>query len=250
MPTSGGQPLSSSFHDADDSAILEITGQPSGRIDLDESSEPVLRMCHDLVTPALTIRRLAELIETEPDLPAEIRRRAELIAAEADRISEICAFALESSRARGSLRLEAVVSECVSSARAWFRGTLEERTTPVTVSAHRVPILRLVSNLLHNACQAAGPHGTVSVSLDHSEQCAVLEIVNSGPPLDPALWWGGSRPGDTPRPDSLGLRIVAGILEDHGGWLDIQSQPLDGTAVRAVLPLKAPGDNQRPTPQR
>lgn len=59
------------------------------------ADEMLRKICHDLVTPAVAIRYLAQAIEAEPGVSAEIRARAISIAAESTRISEVCAFALD-----------------------------------------------------------------------------------------------------------------------------------------------------------
>ena len=39
----------------------------------------------------------------------------------------------------------------------------------------------------------------------------------------------------------LGLSLCFGIIEAHGGRLEIKSQPGRGTEVAVILPVKAPG---------
>jgi signal transduction histidine kinase len=36
----------------------------------------------------------------------------------------------------------------------------------------------------------------------------------------------------------LGLSIVKGIIEEHGGWLKIESEPGRGTTIAVLLPLE------------
>jgi signal transduction histidine kinase len=203
------------------------------------AGEAMLRMCHDLVTPAVTIRHLAEVIAAEPGISAEIRRRASLIAAESTTISDICAFALNVARASSPVRLDRVVSECVTSARSWFRGTIEEKLDDVTIAAPHVQMLRLVSNLLSNACRAAGPGGEVRITLGHDGTVAHLEVTNTGASLEPALLIG---PDDSGNPSTLGLRIIMGILTDYHGHVHIEPGLLGGTTMQVELPLDGIGD--------
>ena len=37
----------------------------------------------------------------------------------------------------------------------------------------------------------------------------------------------------------LGLSIAYGIVEDHGGWIDVETRPGQGTSFRVFLPLEA-----------
>ena len=227
-------------HIIDDLALAEVASQSgendSGR---DVAGEAVLRMCHDLVTPAVTIRNLAEAIEAEPGISPTIRRRAALIAAESNRVSEICAFTLDVVRETYPVRLDLIILECVESARSWFRGTIETEVDPVNVSAQRVPMLRLFANLLNNACQAAGPGGEVLITLGHDNRSANLEIVNTGAQLDPTSFVG---PDGSANPSTLGFQIVAGILNDYHGRLRIKPRFLNGTTVQVQLPVEATSD--------
>ncbi len=205
----------------------------------DEVHETVLRMCHDLVTPAVTIRHLAEAIEAEPGLSPKIRRYLALIAGESTHICEICAFTLEMVREPRPMRLDEVVSECVATVRTWFVGTIEERVDPVMLRAERVSMFRMVSNLLNNACRAAGPGGSISIRLAHDTSHAYMEVINSGAQFEPAMNLGT---GTVQRPSSIGLRIVAEILADHQGHARIEPNTLGGTSVKVRLPLDATGE--------
>ncbi len=202
----------------------------------DEVHETVLRMCHDLVTPAVTIRHLAEAIEAEPGLSPKIRRYLSLIAGESTHICEICAFTLEMVREPRPMRLDEVVSECVATVRTWFVGTIDERVDPVMLRAERVSMFRMVSNLLNNACRAAGTGGSISIRLAHDTALAHLEVINSGAQFEPAMNLGA---GTVERPSSIGLRIVAEILADHDGYARIEPNALGGTSVKVRLPLDA-----------
>lgn len=198
------------------------------------ASEAVLRMCHDLVTPAVTVRHLAEVIESDPDASPEIRRQAALIARESTEISEICAFTLGVVSGSRRVRVDRVISGCISSARTWFKGTIEEELDSATVSAHRVLLLRLVSNLLNNACRAAEPDGNVRIALTRDDTHAHLAVANTGERLDPAAVFGPDGLGE---PSTLGLRIVRGIVSRYRGELRIESGVFGGTTVEVDLPL-------------
>ncbi len=232
------EPLTAS---ADDLAAL-ASSVPRAETDPEAAAhEAVLRMCHDLVTPAVTIRHLADAIKAEPTLPQHVRRNLELIAAESTHISEICAFTLEMVREPLLLRLDEVVSDCISGARAWFEGIVEGDVDHVTIRAQRVPMFRLVSNLLNNACRAAGSGGRVSVRLDHDRSFAYLEVVNTGARFEPATNLGTYRSG---KPTTLGLQIVSQILADYRAHARIEPHSVEGTSVRIQLPLDATREPQ------
>ena len=229
----------------------EPIGAPSGPLDDNVpngrgggkpglAEEAILRMCHDLVTPAVTIRHLAELVATEVDLSNETLRRLSLIATEANNISEICAFALDTVRESRPVRLDVVVQECLESVRTWFGGRTDvEVEEGIVVFAHRIPMLRLVANLLNNACQAAGENGIVRVRLERDDDSAFLVVANTGAPLEPGMFEGSDGSG---QPATLGLRIVTGILSECGGQVRCEPGPFGSTSVAVELPLIGSGD--------
>jgi signal transduction histidine kinase len=210
----------------------------------EDPSEVTLRLCHDLVTPAVTIRHLAESLRATRE-PSDLERIANLIVAESTTITEICAFVLERSREPTVVRLDRIVSDCTSSARGWFGGTIIKRLKPVTIHSERVPMLRLVANLVTNACRAAEPDGEVRASLGTDGDDAILEISNTGATLEPSLLLDA---GPSTTPPTLGLRIVKGILAQHGGTIDVEPRVPGGTMIRVRIPLDGGSTPSRPAP--
>jgi hypothetical protein len=200
------------------------------------AADAVRRMCSDVAAPAAEIGHLAESIASDPTASPRARHLARMIVMQSDLVSEICASTLVVERSSRLVRLDQIVSECMWRVRSWFRGTIEERIDPVTVSAHRVSMLRLVTTLLTVACQATGPDGGVRIVLGHDGSLAHIEVATTGsrpePPPSDAL-------GDS---DVLEWRIVSDIVADHHGRIRIDPAALGGTSVHIEIPLDATGD--------
>jgi signal transduction histidine kinase len=104
---------------------------------------------------------------------------------------------------------------------------------------------QIVLNIVTNAIKFTPPGGKISVRTSaHAESGLILEVVDTGI---------GIEPGDIPRMlqpftqgDStmqrkhqgtgLGLPLTKGLVELHGGVLDIQSAPGKGTTVTIRFP--------------
>jgi signal transduction histidine kinase len=103
---------------------------------------------------------------------------------------------------------------------------------PAAALARSGDIIRILGNLLANACRAAGPDGRVRVLIDQADNQARLTIADSGNGL------GLAAPGRTGR-TGLGLDILGALALKYGGSVHLGVSDLGGLAVTVLLP--APG---------
>ncbi len=101
-------------------------------------------------------------------------------------------------------------------------------------------IRRLIENLLLNAEQAMN-EGTIFLRGEIEETMLLLEIIDSGHGLDPAVRDQAFEPFFTTRGDrnasGLGLTVCESIAQAHGGSVDLVSTPTEGTIATVRLPL-------------
>jgi signal transduction histidine kinase len=102
---------------------------------------------------------------------------------------------------------------------------------------------RLAANLIENGVRYNAPGGYVAVSTRaHESGGAVLDVVNSGPHVDPRVAERLTEPferGGRARDGGgagLGLSIVRSVAEAHGGRLTLTPRREGGLAVRVTLP--------------
>ena len=122
------------------------------------------------------------------------------------------------------------------------------------VSADSVQLQQVVINLVRNGVQAgtadtpvtirtAYEHVTVARSLSHGSlapgRWIRLAVEDQGSGIDGAVIRQMFNPFFTTRPagTGLGLATAREIVRDHGGTLDVQSEPGHGTTVTVWLPL-------------
>jgi signal transduction histidine kinase len=114
---------------------------------------------------------------------------------------------------------------------------------PAAVRGERRMLERLAANLIENGVRYNAPGGYVAVSTRSNDGGgAVLDVVNSGPPVDPAVaarltepFERGGRARDGGG-SGLGLSIVRAVAESHGGRMTLTPRREGGLAVRVVLP--------------
>ncbi|MEO0757069.1 MAG: ATP-binding protein [Cyanobacteria bacterium J06648_16] len=105
------------------------------------------------------------------------------------------------------------------------------------------------SNLIQNSIQAMGGRGTITLSTQqravnterYTGDCVVIGIIDSGPGIPPDLQPKVFDPFFTTKPigegTGLGLNISRKIVEKHGGWITLTSEP-GRTCFEIWLPVE------------
>jgi signal transduction histidine kinase len=98
-------------------------------------------------------------------------------------------------------------------------------------------------NLVLNAVQAIPGEGDIYIRLWSENGAARVAIRDTGPGIAPAVKERIFDPFFTTKPvgqgTGLGLSISYGIVEQHGGRIEVDSQPGQGATFTVVLPLQA-----------
>jgi signal transduction histidine kinase len=216
---------------------------------------------HDLRTPLAGMRAMAEALEdnvvSDPDTVAEYHRRIRI---ETDRMSRLVDDLFELSRINaGALRLalsRVPLGDIVSDAIATTAPLAASRRVHIVAEASGWPsvrasepeLARVVANLLVNSVRYTPPDGTVHIDagLDRGDAwLAVSDTCGGIPEADlPRIFDVAFRgePARTPRPagpaagGGLGLAIVRGLVEAHGGRVHAHNT---GTGCRFVVRIPA-----------
>jgi two-component system CheB/CheR fusion protein len=212
---------------------------------------------HDLKSPLnalrLGVRLLQKRAEDEGRDDAE-RRQLTLLERAVDRMDGLVGDLLDMSRLRaGRLQLtraaenvpplvEEALSEATPEARE--RGVNVRLAGPVpdvTVRCDRRRILQVFANLVGNAVKFGGAGGGVTLGAEATEDAVRFTIRDTGPGIPPEdlphlfePYW--SAEGGRKLGTGLGLFIVRGIVDAHGGKLGVESVLGAGTTFWFTLP--------------
>ncbi|HVN50458.1 MAG TPA: HAMP domain-containing sensor histidine kinase [Acidimicrobiales bacterium] len=243
-------------------ALNGMLHQIEGAFAQRQASEQQLRQfvadaSHELRTPLTSIRGYTELYRTGviasgPELDDAMRR----IEGEATRMGDLVDDLLLLARLDQGRPLEeepvdlgALARDAVADARAVEPRrpiAVETPAEPVVVTGDERRLRQVVGNLLANA-RSHTPEGTpVDVRVRSGAGLALLEVVDEGPGIDPAV---GNRVferfyrGDPARVRDgagagLGLSIVAAVAESHHGRAWVESEPGRGARFAVELPLR------------
>jgi signal transduction histidine kinase len=203
----------------------------------DDIEQRTLRqLCHDLTVPATSIKLLTQVAAAESDPGPAMLARLRQICDEASRIADICGYFLDQPGGDGPADLDLLAADVADSARWRYAGMIDVVAETARVSAHPVVVLRILTNLMDNACRAAGPGGRVRLTVSNDGDRATLVVADSG------RGFGQSEPGRA----SLGLDIVAAMARRCGGTVEMGTSDLGGTAVTVTFPGEAAEPTRAP----
>lgn len=210
---------------------------------------------HELNNPLTAILGVGELLRDRAADDAA-RRHAEIILRQSRRAAEIVqdllAFSRPPAQGRAMLQISDLVRQVVDSRRDELRSrNVEVRfrapDTLPPVEGDPKLLSQAFFNILTNAEQAiaaARDRGAIDVSLARLGDKIAVTLADDGPGIssddvhkifDP--FFTTKRPGGG---SGLGLTIAMVVVREHGGTIDVQSQPGAGAAFRILLPAAVP----------
>lgn len=235
--------------------MQEIQSQLIRSAKLASMGELVAGIAHEINNPLTGILMFASLSSKHKDVPLQVKENLDLIVAETGRCAKIVRGLLEFAR-------ESVPEKTPSSINAIITQTLElvshqsifqdvdinsqlgEDIPQVELDADQWQ--QVFVNMIINAGQAMPQGGTLTITTHF------LEAVNSVQIILEDTGTGISRehlerifdPFFTTKEQKgfgLGLSVTYGIIQNHGGKVDVQSTEGEGTRFSILLPVENPG---------
>lgn len=122
------------------------------------------------------------------------------------------------------------------------RGVHVEVGAPVIIPPLRLDkdqIKQAFFNIIKNALQAMTEGGILRISVGVSDRFVAVAFRDNGPGISPEDFGHIFEPYYTTKKggSGLGLMIVQRIIQDHGGRIDVHSEPGTGTTFTVFLPL-------------
>jgi PAS domain S-box-containing protein len=221
-------------------------------------------IAHDFNNLLSAVLGNASMIELQPDDPAEVKRSAAEIKEAAQRAADLTASMLSFSRKKGPSREPLHVDEAIRDVialleRAKSPGIEIKTDLPLAlpeIEADRAQIESVIMNLMVNAVDAMPGGGTIGIS------ASVLDIDRWRPGTNPAMGTGrwvrltisdtgcgmdtqtsmrAFEPFFTTKSSGkgtgLGLYSVYGIVQGHGGQINLSSEPGEGTTFDIYFPV-------------
>jgi signal transduction histidine kinase len=221
-------------------------------------------IAHELGTPLNVIAIRAKMIATKEVPPEEAPENAKIIVTQTERVTSIVRQLLDFARRRSPKRARTNLTEIADRTRSLLsalakKSRVELRTEPLDPAFAEVDAAQIeqaVTNLVINAIHAMPDGGEVTITTgsrdaappaepDQPKRCAVLEVRDTGVGISRENLERIFEPFFTTKSvgdgTGLGLSVTHGIVEDHGGWMQAESTPGEGSRFTIFVPLETPG---------
>ena len=122
--------------------------------------------------------------------------------------------------------------------------TVERKHPLPEINADPEQLKEVFVNLIVNACEAMERGGSIVIQEEETQNpsngnSAVIRVSDNGPGIPESIREKVLQPFFTTKDEGtgLGLSIVARIIEEHQGWIDIESKEGERTTFIITLPL-------------
>ena len=209
-------------------------------------------VAHEIGNPlnSLTIhlqlleRELARLPDAAREAPKEL---LDVARREVTRLDQIITQFLRALRPSQPAFERASVRAIVEQTLAFLRHEIEDRDVIVEVEEQEdLPtalldagqIKQAFFNIIRNAIQAMSHGGVLRIELKSDDRFVIVSFTDTGPGIAPDDLGSIFEPYFTTKSEGtgLGLMIVQRIIRDHGGEIEVRSEPGAGTRVTLYVP--------------
>ncbi|MFY2562981.1 ATP-binding protein [Corallococcus terminator] len=223
----------------------------------------VAALTHDLRTPLTAAKMSVQVLgRRHADLPS-VQTSVSRVSGSLDRAERMIQNLLDASRIQAGKRVALELGEC--DFHAVTAQTLDELAAlyperfvlkaegVFTMKADPLGLRRIVENLASNAAKYGAPGTPIEVLLDRSERQVTLQVRNQGTPIAPDELQTIFEPFHRTRSATesaekgwgLGLPLVRGLAEAHGGKATVTSSEEQGTCFTITLPLDTTSQQRR-----
>ena len=208
---------------------------------------------HDIKNPLAVIKGMAEMMMSGDSLPAELHEEVTLIRESAQKANNIVSDLMKFSRQSTPELHERDMRETVLAAlrltayptrKANVQVIQDIPDEPIPMVFDDQQIEQVLVNLITNAVQAMPGGGTLRVNLSQSDGVAAVAVQDTGSGISPENLSRIFDPFFTTKPEGegtgLGLSVSYGIVSNHSGRIEVESQVGQGTTFTVLLPMYQP----------
>ncbi len=211
-------------------------------------------VAHELNNPLSTILLYSELMNKATPEGETRKEDLKMVIDEAQRckliVSDLLNFARQQEVMAKETDLKALVNEVivkVNHRKRFEEVAIEQEFSPdlPSIQADPAQLQQVFINLLNNAADAMGGHGTITISAAPLDDSTVeIRVADTGTGISAENLGKLFTPFFTTKPagkgTGLGLSIVYGIIKMHHGQIHAQSQVGKGTTIVISLPIRLP----------
>jgi two-component system sensor histidine kinase PilS (NtrC family) len=208
-------------------------------------------IAHEIRNPLASISGSVQVLSNELTVGSAERRLMEIIVSESNRLSKILEDFLRFVRPQERRVADFDVASAVTEVMDLFRLSdevsdahrIEVDVSPAhsELSGDRDQIRQIIYNIAKNAVRAMAAGGTLTVLGREEDAWYSIRFTDTGRGMSEEELGRLFTPFSTAFDGGtgLGMAIVRRIVEDHGGAIDAESRPGEGTTVTVMLPREA-----------
>jgi signal transduction histidine kinase len=206
-------------------------------------------LAHELGTPINVVSERIKMAAAGEIAPDDVPRNNQRMLEQLDRMARIIRQLLDFARQRSPEKTDADLVKLLRHVADLLRPLAEKASVSVVLEASDGPatakvdtqqIEQAVSNLLVNAFQAMPQGGVVALRLRHDPGGFCIEVVDHGTGIASSdlvrIFEPFFTTKDVGEGTGLGLSVVHSIVEEHGGQIEVDSEPGRGSTFRVLLP--------------
>jgi two-component system NtrC family sensor kinase len=216
-------------------------------------------VAHEVNNPLTGVLTFAHLLRDKHAADEQDRSDLDLVIRETTRVRDIVRglldFARESPSRRQPLDINVAVRQMLTLLRSQkeFKGVriVEELTEPLPkVNGDQNQLQQVLLNLALNACEAMPNGGILAIRTKARDSEVIVEVADTGSGIPKEHLDMIFDPFFTTKPvgkgTGLGLSVSYGIMQQHGGTIEVASEEGKGSTFTIVLPINAEQQTRRP----
>jgi len=235
------------------SEIRELTEQLMRADRLAAMGELVAGVAHEVRNPLGTIKASIQLLEREnPDMPG-LAELAPVMKHEIDRLDRVIKTLLDFGRPAkpvfGKVDLSTLLGDVIIFTGQYAKGARVRIESELPEDLPRVwadeeKLKQVFINLIFNAVQSMPGGGTVAVGGEEEDGFVRVSVTDTGVGMTSDVLAKIWDPFFTTKDEGtgLGLPIVHRIIDEHGGYVSVESEVGKGTSFTVRLPIEPRGN--------
>jgi signal transduction histidine kinase len=203
-------------------------------------------IAHEVGNPLTSISSLVQILQRR-DADAVTREKLALVSGQLQRIQttlrELVNFSRPASMERGRVAVAGVLDEALNIAKYYMRtkGRTIEMALPEGLPALqgiRDQLVQVFLNLVLNAVDATAKGGRIALSAQLKNGWLEIAVCDDGCGIAPEHASRLFQPYFTTKKHGtgLGLFVTRKLVADHGGQIEFESRPGEGTVFRVLFP--------------
>lgn len=235
------------------SEVKELEGKVRRADKLAALATMAAGMAHEIKNPLSSMKVLSQLLAKKYDDPEYRRKIQEIIPREINRIDRIVESLLGFARATALNFLKTDINKLLEENLKYYEHQAKESGIKIISQFGDIPecdadqsqIYQVFSNLILNAIQVMPQGGQLQVLtqkgkvIDGILKNIKVHVIDTGPGISPETTKKLFDPFYTTKHGGtgLGLTIAHSIVDGHKGYIDVKSNPGEGTSFVVTLPV-------------